>query len=438
MRHLCIVIILLLPVHLIAQEAWDVWQCMEYAVANSHGVHRSELQLDNYNSAQIQAIGDFLPSVGAGIGAQFNFGRAIDPETNAYTNVSTLNNGYSLSTSFSIFEGLARIHALQSAKANRGYGKHNLAVVRERKRLATFQAFVTVLYQQGRVELAEEKLQESTILLRQTNRMKDLGRRSAVDVAQIESERAADEYLLIQERINLSRNLMALKHEMNYPVSDTLILSHQAENLCAEISVPIARSTSAGHPEVVSQLYLRESARHQWKIAQSALIPSLSINAGVGTNYNLALQAPRTKGWGKQFVDNAGQYVGFTLSIPIFNRLNTLTNIRRAKNNYLSACEDYEEKRREIQQLTTEAVCDFQDYVAESEHLKRKVASDSTTLSLIQQKYDEGLATFIDIQTARTTLHNSRVNLLRSRLMAIYSLQLIHYYCDGEIQIRRK
>ena len=268
--------------------------------------------------------------------------------------------------------------------------------------------------------------------------MKDLGRRSAVDVAQMESERAADEYLLIQERINLSRNLMALKHEMNYPASDTLILSHQAENLCAEISVPIARSTSARHPEVVSQLYLRESARHQWKIARSALIPSLSLNAGVGTNYNLALQAPRTKGWGKQFVDNAGQYVGFTLSIPIFNRLNTLTNIRRAKNNYLSACEDYEEKRREIQQLTTEAVCDFQDYVAESEQLKRKVASDSTTLSLIQQKYDEGLATFIDIQTARTTLHNSRVNLLRSRLMAIYSLQLIHYYCDGEIQIRRK
>lgn len=438
MRKVCVTLMLLLSVAAWAAEPWDVWRCMAYAVANSHGVRRVELQRESSQYAQASAVGDFLPSVGAGVGAQFNFGRAIDPETNAYTNVSTLNNNYSLSTNFSIFEGLARIHALRSAKANSKYSEHHLAVVRERKRLATFQAFVAVLYQQGRVELAEEKYRGSAALLSQAKKMKALGRRSAVDVAQMESEQAADKYLLTQERITLDRNLISLKHEMNYPITDTLILLHNTEGLCTEDYDLAPGVVSAAHPELVSQHYVRESARHQWQIARSAVFPSLSLSAGVGTNYNLALQMPHTKSFRQQFLDNAGQYVGLTLSIPLFNRLRTLNNIRRAKIDYLIACEDYEDKYCEMQRLYAEAVSDFSGYMAETKQLERKVASDSTALALIQQKYDEGLATFIDIQTARATLHSSRVALLRSQLMAVYSLQLIRYYCNGEIGRGRK
>ena len=79
-----------------AQEIWTVQQCMQYAVAHNHEVKQAELDLDNYRASKTGAIGNFLPSASANIGMQYNFGRAIDPETNGYTDVSTFYNGYSL------------------------------------------------------------------------------------------------------------------------------------------------------------------------------------------------------------------------------------------------------------------------------------------------------------------------------------------------------
>ena len=63
-------------------------QCMRYAVEHNHEVKRAELELDNYKAQKVGAAGRFLPAVDASIGAQYNFGRAIDPETNGYTDVS--------------------------------------------------------------------------------------------------------------------------------------------------------------------------------------------------------------------------------------------------------------------------------------------------------------------------------------------------------------
>ena len=73
---------LLCPAYTQGQTVWTMQRCMQYAVENSHEVKRAELELSNYKASRTGAIGRFLPEVDARIGAQYNFGRAIDPETN--------------------------------------------------------------------------------------------------------------------------------------------------------------------------------------------------------------------------------------------------------------------------------------------------------------------------------------------------------------------
>ena len=109
-----------------AQSSWTMQQCMQYAVEHNHEVKRAELQLDNYKATKKGAIGNFLPMLSANIGAQYNFGRAIDPETNGYTDVSTFYNGYTLQASLPVFDGFSRIHALQAAKASTMMGLSTL------------------------------------------------------------------------------------------------------------------------------------------------------------------------------------------------------------------------------------------------------------------------------------------------------------------------
>ena len=91
MKISLIAILTLTAVSAHAQNSWTMQQCMQYAVEHNHEVKRTELELDNYKASKTGAIGRFLPDVHGGIEAQYNYGRAIDPETNGYTDVNTLN-----------------------------------------------------------------------------------------------------------------------------------------------------------------------------------------------------------------------------------------------------------------------------------------------------------------------------------------------------------
>ena len=126
-----------------------------------------------------------------------------------------------------------------------------------------------------------------------------------------------------------------------------------------------------------------------------------------------------------------GQYVGATLSIPLFNRLQTVTSIRKAKNNYLIACEAYEQKLLEIEKLAREAWQDWQGYLKQTEQMTKKVEADSLAYQLTRRQYEEGLSTAIDLHATSSRLLNSKATLLQCQLMAIVKEQLVRYY-NGE------
>ena len=199
-------------------------QCMQYAVEHNHEVKRAELELDNYKASKTGAIGRFLPSLDASIGAQYNFGRAIDPETNGYTDVSTFYNGYSLSASLPVFDGFSRVHALKAAKASVLMGQSALRQQQDQTALNVLQTYTEVMFHQGLVKMAEEKLQETTLLLEQTRLFEEVGRKSAADVAQVESQQAEADYELTRQQNLYATAMLEMKKAMGYPLTDSLSL----------------------------------------------------------------------------------------------------------------------------------------------------------------------------------------------------------------------
>ena len=201
-------------------------RCMQYAVEHNHEVKRAELELDNSQANKTAAVGRFLPEVGARIGAQYNFGRAIDPETNIYTDVSTFNNVYSLSASLPVFDGFSRLHALRAAKASVLMGHQSFRQKQNQTALTVLQAFVNVAYYEGMVRMAGEKVEETTLLVRQTRVLEEVGRKSAADVAQVESQQAEADYELTRQQNLLASALLELKKTMAFPLNDSLSIEN--------------------------------------------------------------------------------------------------------------------------------------------------------------------------------------------------------------------
>ena len=423
--------------YLQAQTAWTMLQCMQYAVEHNHEVKRAELELDNYRAQKTGTAGRFLPAVDANIGAQYNFGRAIDPETNGYTDVNTFYNGYSLQASLPVFDGFSRVHALKAAKASELMGQSALQQSRSQTALSVLQAFTDVAYYEGLVKMAREKIEETTLLLQQTRVLEEVGRKSRAEVAQVEAQKAEADYELTRQQNLLASAMLELKKSMAFPLSEELrVKSEESQGLrpvsedsySAGISLPCDSSLFTLNSSLQMARYQMQASRHEWRQARAALFPTLSLSAGLNTTYYHTLHANSGQSFHAQFKNNMGEYVGITLSIPLFDRLQTVTSIRRAKNNYRIARENYEQKRLELEKLGREAWQDWIGYLKQTEQMAKKVEADSLSHQLTRRQFEEGLSTAIDLQTTSTQLQKSRAMLLQCQLMAIVKKQLVRYY----------
>ena len=416
-------------------QQFTMQQCMAYAVAHNHEVRQAALELDNYKATKTGAIGQFLPTVDGYIGAQYNFGRAIDPETNGYTDVSTFYNGYQLSASLPVFDGFGRIHALKAAKAGELMGQSALRQQQSLTALEVLQAFTNVAYYDGLVKMADEKVKETMLLLKQVRLLEEVGRKSAADVAQVESQQAEADYELTRQQNLLASALLELKKTMSYPINDSLSLKivpsvEIIPSPRGNIYAPTGEQTldNEHHPELLRARYQMQASKHEWHQARASLYPSLSLSAGLSTTYYKTLHNQTAESFRSQMKNNMGEFLGVSLNIPLFNRLQTITSIRKAKNNYRIAQEAYNQKQLELTKLSSEAWQDWQGYLKQTMQMQKKVQADSLSYQLTRRQFEEGLSTAIDVHTTSAQLLNSKATLLQCQLMAMVKEQLVRYY----------
>ena len=438
MKQALIILLVIAAKQVAAQNDWTMQQCMQYAVEHNHEVKQAELKLDNYKAQKTNAVGSFLPYVDANIGAQYNFGRAIDPETNGYTDVSTFYNGYQLSASLPVFDGFSRFHALKAAKASELMGKSTLRKQQDQTALNVLQAYANVAYYDGLVKMADEKVQETSLLLKQTRLFEEVGRKSAADVAQVESQEAEADYELTRQQNLYASALLELKKAMALPLSEELRVtkgkSSGKDNSGVELGMAEANSSlSTLHPELQTAQYQVQASKHEWRQARASLFPSLSLSAGLNTTYYKTLHSETAASFRNQLKNNMGEFVGATVSIPLFNRLQTITNIRKAKNNYRIAQEALEQKQLELEKLSREAWQDWQGYLKQTVQMEKKVEADSIAYQLTKRQFEEGLSTAIDLHTTSTQLLKSKATLLQCQLMAMVKEQLVRYYRGEKI-----
>ena len=404
---------------------------MQYAADHSHGVRQQQFALEDSRAAKTQAIGAFLPSVYGSVDGQINFGRAIDPSTNTYTDVSTLYNGYGLQASLVVFDGLQRYNNLRLAKANEAMGRSGVRAEKDDVALKVYKAYMDLVYCEGAVSQTAKKRDESRELLRQTSVMAEVGQKSDADVAQMRATLAADEYELAHMQSQTTKARLALKQLMGFPVDSALAViqpSFDDEILTAEDASQLSAFAATDNPRILKAQQNVEAARYSLRAARGALLPTISLSGGVSTSFFRNMDKGGHASFSSQFRNNAGEYVGLSLSVPLFDRLATYSTIRRRKTALLQAQENLAYEQSELRRIIVEAASDVENSTKEVEKMQEQVEADSIASRLTTRKYEEGLASSIDVKTAAVTLLQSRVRLLQSQLTLAYNKKLLAYY----------
>ena len=414
-------------------------ECMRYAVENSTTVGQKNLALDDRKANHAEAVASLFPSINGSVGGAVNFGRGIDPATNSYTNVTTFSNSYGISGSLTLFDGLQSINTMRAAKVARNMGATEVEIARDEVAMQTMSTYMDVVYYTEAVTIAREQLEASRKTLELVRRQESLGTKSAADVAEIESQEANYDYLLTTEENNLALAYIRLRDVMNYPQGEQLEIE---TNINLE-ALPTATSEQAlveyaleNNPRIAASRFATEQSRINLARAKGAYSPSLYLYGGYNTSYyidfdNKALYDP----FGTQFRNNRGGYVQVALSIPIFNGLSARSSKRRAQNAYRSAQLEEIAVQRAVESEVSQAWQEMQGFGKQYVQGQKKVSASQLAYDGAERKFENGLISALDLQTAANTLLQAKSDKLRARLQYIIKTRMVDYY-NGQPLIR--
>ena len=219
---------------------------------------------------------------------------------------------------------------------------------------------------------------------------------------------------------------------MNYPQGEQLEIE---TNINLE-ALPTATSEQAlveyaleNNPRIAASRFATEQSRINLARAKGAYSPSLYLYGGYNTSYyidfdNKALYDP----FGTQFRNNRGGYVQVALSIPIFNGLSARSSKRRAQNAYRSAQLEEVAVQRAVESEVSQAWQEMQGFGKQYVQGQKKVSASQLAYDGAAKKFENGLISALDLQTAANTLLQAKSDKLRARLQYIIKTRMVDYY----------
>ena len=414
-----------------AQQDMTLRDCMEYALGHSARMEVQDAENADARIARRDAIlRAFTPTVSGGTYASMSFGRSVDPETNTYITTSSFNNGYYVDGSITLFNGFSAVNNIRIAKTAVKMGVTQEQQLKDEICLAVMEAYCNVIYSsemmeviQGQVETAKENL-----LLAQ--RQEELGQKSYADVVQLEADLADREYQLITLTNRYNEAMMMLKDLMMWEEQTclTIQMSQVTQNFQTFLQDSIIEANH--HPAVVLAEYRMGNARLDLNSARWRFAPSLSLGGGWSTRYFTypGMKDYVAMSFGSQFVNNSGEYVQLSLSIPIYDGLSRYSNIARKKNAFRRAEAEYRQTLHEVTTEIERAKQDREGALVALRQAERRERVQKEAYTINMRKFEQGLISPLELKSSGDNYLNVQAEYLNAQLQYYIKNSVVNYY----------
>lgn len=452
-----------------AQEKWDLRRCVEYAVANNINIKQADVQAKISQLTLNQSKLQRWPSANFQNSNGFQFGRSIDPATNAFTNQQITFSQFGLSSSVTLFNFNSQKNTILG---NEFEAKAQEATVERWKNdisLNVAGAYLQALLSREQVNISTVQINQTKEQLTNTRKLVDAGSLPELNAAELEAQLARDSSTYIAAVTAYQTNLLNLKIWMNLDPAIAIELETPpvdkipVETFAELQPEPVYQLALANMPlQRVNKLRLQALEKFQ-KAARGNMYPSIGAFGNVNSAYSSALKnlpkganIPVTipVGWtgagsaqnpnvfaqtfipsGSQKADffrqldfNFRQSVGISLTVPIFNGGQARTAWERSKLNYqnqqLQVNNDNQTLKQNIYQAYNDATAAFQRYQASV----KSVQTAEYSYDLSRKRYDAGLLRSIDLITNQSNLFRARLERISNQYDYVFRMKVLEFY----------
>lgn len=443
-------------------KPWSLQECIDYALQHNIQLKQAELNAETGNINLLQSKAAILPTLNAGASHTYNFGRTIDPFTNTFATDRVLSQNFYLSSNLTLFHGLQNYNSIKQYEYARNADLFSVDKARNDVSLNVAAAYLQALYADEQLENTTKQAQLTQGQVDRMQKLVDAGAQAKGTLLDLQSQRATEEVSVVTAQNQRDIAYLTLAQLMNYDSLQnfTIVkpdLAAPADNLLTVSADQIYSTAQNTQPVVKSAEMNYRSYDKAVDVAMGGVSPTLTLGGSVGTGYSglskkltganingLDTVGATTGGdfvvvphtdytyettpFSDQLSNNLNQSIGLTLTIPLFNRLQTYGNISRAKIQRESARLNLEQTQTQLRKDIQQAWADAQAALGKYKASQKALDAAQESFRYTDQKFSLGAVSTIDYNASKTTLAKAESDLLQSKYDYIFRLKVLDYY----------
>ncbi len=429
-RNLLFICLAVCGVTMQAQEGWSLRDCINYAIENNISIRKTANAADQSAVEANTAKWSRLPNLTGSASQSWSWGRAASPVDNTYSDINNGSTSFSLNTNVPLFTGFSIPNQQKLTKLSYQAALEDLNKAKEDLAINVAYGYLQVLFNQELNKVAASQVTLSKEQLSRLSRLAELGKASVAQVAEAKARVAQDEMSAVQADNTYQLSLLDLSQLLELPSPENFYLAQQDTAVVFdELTAPDNIYTEAlmNRPGIRAAQLRLKGTENSIKIAQSSYYPQLSFNAGLGSSF-YTLNGHASSAFFTQLDNNQNKYLGFNLSVPIFNRFATRNRVKTAKLQQTNMSLDLDNTKKtlykEIQQAWYNAVA------AESKYNTSEVAvqANEESFRLMSEKFDNGKATSVEYNESKQNLMKALSDRIQAKYDYLFRTKILDFY----------
>ncbi len=405
------------------QSVLTLEQCIQAGIRENLQLKQLSIDYSILKEDQRLARMNFLPNLNSSMSLGENYGRSVDPSTNDIISTEVFQSGAGVNTSLTLFNGFVLINKALLARLNVLKGSNEEKVLRNDIAIKVMNAYYEVCFYRGLSQIARDQRDLSILNLKKVQIMVETGVKAQSEIADMSARLAIDEFKLTQAQNNVIRTLLILRQLLNLKANQSFdiefsgiqIVSPEPKSLDPDSVYLLATNNL---PQFRSMDLDSDLSRMNIAIAKGDRLPSVQAYAGYNTGFYSSFKDDEGKmvPFNNQTKNNASQYVGLSVQIPLFNGWQVNRKVKVARLNYEKTLTANEIKKREMYAEIQNACHDLMAAADEYHSAVEQEKSSNFVQQLTEKKWEQGSGNLLELTDARNRQASAQAEILRTFL----------------------
>lgn len=436
-------LIAFLVVNTASARKWTLRECIDYALQNNITLQKSHLSKLSAKEDILQSQSALLPSLNATTGHNLSYqpwpetGRAT--VQNGYVEQSVdkvfYNGSYGVSSNWTVWNGNRNRNTIKLNEMSLEKAEIDSATTANNIQEQIAQLYVQILYSAEAINVNKKSLETSKTNEQRGQAFVEVGKMSRADLAQLTSQRAQDEYNIVEAESNLRNYKRQLKQLLQIVDEEEfdIVVPTTTDEMALQL-VPTLQSVYEAaleqRPEIKNALLGIKTSELNIKMAKAQRLPTVGVSASAITNTT----SMSHNAWGSQLKNNFNLGAGVNVSIPIFDNRSTKTAVNKAiiqREDYILDLKDKQTSLYStIENYWLQAVSNQEKFKA----AKIATASAETSYEMLSGKFEQKLINIVELMQGRDALLKAQQNELQSKYLTILNLDMLNFYKTGDLR----